>query len=130
MAADLNMSVEIIGMPIVREADGLAMSSRNSYLSPEERTSALCLSRSLAVVTDFYRNGVTSVTQLREKMLEILRAEPFAVIEYVEFRDKDTLEPVEHVSDDTLLALAVRIGKTRLIDNMLAGRGFPCREKC
>ena len=64
------------------------------------------------------------------QVLEILRAEPSAVIEYVEFRDKDTLEMVEHASDDTLLALAIRIGKTRLIDNMLAGRGFPCREKC
>ncbi len=62
--------------------------------------------------------------------MEILKAEPSVEVEYVEFRHKDTLENVDHVSDDTLLALAVRIGKTRLIDNMIAGRGFPCREKC
>ncbi len=130
MAADLNMNVEIIGMPIVREDDGLAMSSRNTYLSPEERKSALCLNRSLAAARENYERGVTAVAQLREKVLEILRAEPSAVIEYVEFRNKDTLETVEHAADDTLLALAVRIGETRLIDNMIAGRGFPCREKC
>jgi pantoate--beta-alanine ligase len=130
MVADLNMAVEIVGMPIVREADGLAMSSRNAYLSPEERKSALCLNRSLAAAADSYGKGVTSVELLREKVMEILKAEPSAVVEYVDFRHKDTLETVKHASDDTLLALAVRIGKTRLIDNMIAGRGFPCREKC
>ncbi len=130
MVADLNMDVEIVGMPIVREPDGLAMSSRNSYLSPEERKSASCLNRSLAATADNYGRGVTSSGLLREKVMEILAAEPSAVVEYVDFRNKDTLEPVERVSDDTLLALAVRIGKTRLIDNMIAGRGFPCREKC
>ncbi|HET6418809.1 MAG TPA: pantoate--beta-alanine ligase [Geobacteraceae bacterium] len=130
MVADLNMDVEIVGMPIVREADGLAMSSRNSYLSREERKSASCLNRSLAAVAYNYGRGVTSSGLLREKVMEILAAEPSAVVEYVDFRHKDTLEPVERVSDDTLLALAVRIGKTRLIDNMIVGRGFPCREKC
>jgi pantoate--beta-alanine ligase len=106
------------------------MSSRNAYLSPEERKSALCLYRSLAVAGDLYRGGESSVTLLREKVLEILRAEPYASVEYVEFRHRDTLEEVERATDDTLLALAVRIGKTRLIDNIIVGRGFPCKEGC
>ncbi len=130
MVADLNMDLEIVGMPIVREADGLAMSSRNSYLSPEERKSALCLSRSLDAVNKEYGNGVKSVEQLRKIVFGVLESEPSAVVEYVDFRHKDTLEEVENAFGDTLLALAVRIGKTRLIDNMVIGKGFPCREKC
>ena len=130
MTADLNMNIEIVGMAIVRDSDGLAMSSRNSYLSAEERKSALSLSRALSVLDDCYRKGQTSVAVLREKVMEILLAEPFATVEYVEFCDKDTLEAVENASDDTLLAMAVRIGKTRLIDNMILGKGFPCKEKC
>ncbi len=130
MVADLNMGVEIMGMPIVREADGLAMSSRNSYLSPEERKSALCLSRSLGAVSYEYANGVKSVQQLRKIVVEIIESEPLAVVEYVDFRHKDTLEEIADACGDTLLALAVRIGKTRLIDNMVIGKGFPCREKC
>jgi pantoate--beta-alanine ligase len=130
MVADLNMDVEIVGMPIVREADGLAMSSRNTYLSPAERKSALCLHRSLAAVSESYRKGVSSVAVLREKVLEIMRTEPSASIEYVEFRNPLTLEEVDSASDETLLALAVKLGKTRLIDNTVLGRGFPCSEKC
>ena len=130
MVADLNMDVEITGMPIVREADGLAMSSRNAYLSPEERKSALCLCRSLAGASELYREGVFSVDVLREKVMEILRAESSASVEYVEFRHQHTLEEVDNASDETLLALAVKIGKTRLIDNTILGRGFPCSEKC
>jgi pantoate--beta-alanine ligase len=130
MVADLNMDVDIAGMPIVREADGLAMSSRNTYLSQEERKSALSLSRSLAVASESYRKGVSSVTVLREKVMEVLRAEPSACVEYVEFRDQLTLDEVDSASDETLLALAVKLGKTRLIDNTILGRGFPCNEKC
>jgi pantoate--beta-alanine ligase len=130
MVADLNMTVEIVGMPIVRESDGLAMSSRNTYLSAEERKSALCLSRALHEVDDCYKHGQLSAKALCDKVMEILRAEPSATVEYAEFRNKDTLEVVEYASDDTLLAMAVRIGKTRLIDNMILGRGFPCKERC
>jgi pantoate--beta-alanine ligase len=130
MVADLNMDVEIVGMPIVREADGLAMSSRNSYLSPEERKSALCLSRCLAAVSDQYGKGVKRVEMLRKTAMDVLDSEPSAAVEYADFRHKDTLEEVDNACDDTLLALAVRIGKTRLIDNMVIGKGFPCREKC
>lgn len=130
MVADLNMNVEVVGMPIIREPDGLAMSSRNAYLSPEERTSALCLCRSLAAVSELYGAGETRVSALRDKAMGILHGEAAATVEYAEFRHMDTLEEVEQASDGTLLALAVRIGKTRLIDNMILGRGFPCRERC
>jgi len=121
MVVDLNIPVEIIGMPIVREADGLAMSSRNSYLSPEERISALCLFRSLAAAGALYRQGEKDAGALRERVMAVIGAEPAAVVEYVELKDGDTLEEVREADDRTLLALAVRIGRTRLIDNCILG---------
>lgn len=121
MAADLNMDVDIVGMPIVREADGLAMSSRNAYLGPEERKNALCLSRSLAAVRVLFRGGERTVAALREKVLRIIGEVPGAVIDYADFRDSDTLEAVETVDGRTLIALAVKIGTTRLIDNCVLG---------
>jgi pantoate--beta-alanine ligase len=130
MTADLNMNIEIVGMAIVRESDGLAMSSRNSYLTAEERSSALGLSRALSLVDGYYRQGQVAVAALREKVLEVLLAEPSATVEYVTFCQKDSLETVAEAADDTLLAMAVRIGKTRLIDNMILGKGFPCKERC
>ncbi len=121
MTADLNLPVEIVGMPIVREADGLAMSSRNAYLSVEERRSALCLSRALNDARQRYRQGTMAVTELLAGVLAIIGAEPKGVIDYAECRDAETLEEVTTAGDDTLLALAVRIGTTRLIDNCLLG---------
>lgn len=121
MTDDLNLPVQIIGMPIVREADGLAMSSRNSYLSPEERQSALCLSRSLSAVRNRYMAGVTSVIELSRLAWEIIGAEPAAQIDYLDFRDGLTLAPTTVATDSTLLALAVKIGSTRLIDNCVLG---------
>ena len=121
MTADLNLPVEIVGMPIVREADGLAMSSRNAYLSADERQSARCLSRAINRAREQYRRGTTDITELRAGVLSLIGAEPRAVIDYAEFRDGETLEEVTIAGDDTLLALAVRIGKTRLIDNCLLG---------
>jgi pantoate--beta-alanine ligase len=121
MVVDLNIPVEIIGMPIVREADGLALSSRNSYLSPEERISALCLFRSLAAAGALYRQGEKDAGALRERVMAVIGAEPAAVVEYVELKDGDTLEEVREADDRTLLALAVRIGRTRLIDNCILG---------
>lgn len=121
MAADLNIPVEIIGMPIVREADGMAMSSRNSYLSPTERKSALCLSRSLEAVKALYLGGERDPFILRERAMEVIGAEAAAVVDYVELRDGDSLEEIASADDRTLLALAVRIGKTRLIDNCILG---------
>ena len=121
MAADLNMAVDIVGMPIVREPDGLAMSSRNAYLSPPERMSALCLSRALGEAGDLYRGGMRDVGALRERVVAVIAAEPSAMADYVEFRDGETLEEVTLAAERTLLALAVKIGKTRLIDNRILG---------
>jgi pantoate--beta-alanine ligase len=121
MASDLNMAIDIVGMPIVREADGLAMSSRNAYLSAAERQSALCLNRAINRAREQYRQATTNVAALRAGVLSLIGAEPRAVIDYAEFRDGGTLEEVTTAGDDTLLALAVKIGKTRLIDNCILG---------
>jgi pantoate--beta-alanine ligase len=121
MTSDLNMALEIVGMPIVREADGLAMSSRNAYLSADERQSALCLSRAINRAREQYRQETTEVAALRAGVLSLIGAEPQAVIDYAEFRDGGTLEEVTNAGENTLLALAVNIGKTRLIDNCILG---------
>jgi pantoate--beta-alanine ligase len=121
MASDLNMPVDVIGMPIIREPDGLAMSSRNKYLSPGERTSALCLSRALQSVRAAYLAGEHDAERLKQMVQGIIMAEPAAIIDYAELRHEETLEEVATVDDRTLLALAVRIGATRLIDNCVLG---------
>lgn len=121
MIADLNMDVEIVGMPIVRESDGLALSSRNAYLSPQERAAALCLSRALASARKAWEQGERDAGRLREAMKGIIAAEPYAVIDYAELRHGATLEGVSTAESGTLAALAVKIGKTRLIDNTILG---------
>ena len=121
MTADLNFPVNIVGMPIVREADGLAMSSRNSYLSKSERQDALCLKRCIDQARSAYLSGVCARAALQSVAQEIVVAVPSAKIDYIEFCDCRTLEPVEIVNENTLMALAVRIGKTRLIDNTVLG---------
>jgi pantoate--beta-alanine ligase len=121
MVVDLNMPVEIIGMRIVRESDGLAMSSRNAYLSAEERTQALCLSDAIRSVRAAFAAGTTRVDDLQRTVRACIDKAPSAVIDYVEFRDSNTLEEVTSADESTLLALAVKIGKTRLIDNTLLG---------
>lgn len=121
MTADLNMGVEIVGMPIVREPDGLAMSSRNVYLSPEERQQALSISRAIRQIVWLYRNGERSAKRLRKVAISEINAKPAAEVNYVELRDGTTLEEVTTVDDATLLALAVKIGNTRLIDNCILG---------
>jgi pantoate--beta-alanine ligase len=121
MVADLNMAVEIVGMPIVREADGLAMSSRNSYLSPDERQRALCLVGAIRRVRELFRGGEQRVEALRRAALEVIDSGDPTSIDYVEFRHCTTLEAVDRATDSTLLALAVRFGTTRLIDNCLLG---------
>jgi pantoate--beta-alanine ligase len=130
MVFDLNMDVEVVGLPTVREPDGLAMSSRNSYLSMAERKSALCLSRALDAASSLFLSGENSVARLREAVLGILEGEPAARIDYVEFRCGENLEEVERADERTVLALAVRIGATRLIDNVMVGRGVTWKEKC
>jgi len=121
MTADLNIPTEIVGMPILRESDGLAMSSRNVYLSPTERQSALCLSRALTAARTLYSSGERRIQPLRQRVTEIIMADPAVTIEYVDFRHGDTLDEVVVADDRTLLALAIKIGRTRLIDNRILG---------
>jgi len=121
MTADLNVPVEIVGMPIVREADGLAMSSRNSYLSPSERQSALCLFSAIKLARELFAGGERSVDVLVRATRAVIEQESAATIEYVEFRDGTTLHEQEVADRRTLLALAVKIGQTRLIDNTVLG---------
>ena len=119
MVKDLNMNVEVITGPIVREADGLAMSSRNVYLTEEERKAALVLSRSLRDVQHRLLAGEKDAGQLRAFLEARIAAEPLADIEYISICDAGTLQEVDIVSGAVLIALAVRFGKTRLIDNIL-----------
>lgn len=122
MVRDLSMDVEIIGHPIVREADGLALSSRNAYLTTAERQAAVCLSRSLCKADRLMRRGETSARALRCLVRSELEKEPLAQVEYVKLCDAETLEDIDKVDDTALLALAVRFGKARLIDNRLLRR--------
>jgi pantoate--beta-alanine ligase len=121
MTVDLNLPVEIVGMPIVREPDGLAMSSRNSYLSPAQRQQALCLYRSVQRVRQLFKNGETAVERLLAEARSEIGAVAGAEIDYLELRDGRSLQLVTQAGADTLLALAVRIGSTRLIDNTVLG---------
>ena len=119
MTADLNMPVEIVGMPIVREPDGLAMSSRNAYLSVQERVDALCLKMAIDSVKKAFRGGITSSLELKNIALQAISKAETASVDYIVFCDSNTLESVEQAGSTTLMALAVKIGKTRLIDNSI-----------
>ena len=119
LVRDLNFDIEIVGHPIVREADGLAMSSRNVYLSPGERRAALCLSRGLSRAACMVQRGETRGRVITEAVRAGIDKEPLARVQYVTLCDSATLEPVVEIQDSALLALAVRIGKTRLIDNQI-----------
>lgn len=121
MVKDFNFDVEIVGMPIVREADGLAMSSRNARLDAVQRGQALCLYRSILAAKDVFQKGERSVAALRRTALAVIEAESAAQLDYLEFRDPDSLLPLENADERTLLALAVRVGTVRLIDNTLLG---------
>jgi pantoate--beta-alanine ligase len=122
MVKDLNFDLEVIVCPIVREPDGLAMSSRNVNLSPAERQAATVLFRSLSAATSAFVNGVRDAGMLREKMKENMQPEPLINPQYLSCADPDTLQELEgEVSGQALLSMAVFIGKTRLIDNMLIG---------
>jgi len=121
MTRDLNFPIEIVVCPIIREADGLAMSSRNTYLSPEERQAATILFRALTAAKSAYERGERSAESLRKIMAEIIASEPLAKMQYVSVADYDTLEELETVTGKTLLSMAVFMGKTRLIDNFVIG---------
>lgn len=122
MVRDLNMPLEIIGCPIIREADGLAKSSRNTYLSAEERQAALCLSRGLRKGKAAMDAGETDAAKVKAIITAEIEAEPLSRIDYVEIVDWNNLEPVASTEGSILTAIAVYIGKTRLIDNFIIER--------
>lgn len=117
MVRDLNFGIEIVGCPIVREPDGLALSSRNTYLNTEERKAALVLSQALKLGKDMMESGETDAVKIRKAMVEHIEKEPLARIDYVEIVDADSLESVQKIENKVLTAMAVYIGNTRLIDN-------------
>lgn len=119
MVKDLNVDTEIVGCPIVREADGLAKSSRNTYLNPDERKAALILSRSLKLGRELIENGETDAKAVIKAITDSINTEPLAKIDYVDVVDFDTITPVDKIGKSVLVAIAVYIGKTRLIDNFI-----------
>ena len=119
MVRDLNMDIEIVGCPIVREEDGLAKSSRNTYLNEEERKAALILSQSIFLGQKMVQEGETDAAKIKAAMVEKIQSEPLARIDYVEIVDGLSMQPVDTVQSPTLAAIAVYIGKTRLIDNFI-----------
>ena len=119
MTRDLNFPIEIVVCPIVREPDGLAMSSRNVYLEPEQRKAATVLYRALTAARNLYENGERNAEGLRQIMREVIASEPLAQMQYVSCADYDTLTELETVTGKTLLSMAVFMGKTRLIDNLV-----------
>ena len=122
MVNDLNFNLEIVGCPIIREEDGLAKSSRNTYLSPEERQAALILSKSLERGRELIEAGERDAETIKQAITDLIQTEPLARIDYVELVDWNTLEPVERIEGPVLNAIAVYIGKTRLIDNHIYER--------
>lgn len=119
MVRDLNMNVEVVGCPIIREADGLAKSSRNTYLSEEERKAGLVLSQAVKLGQKLVAEGENSAAAVTGAMSELISAEPLAKIDYVSMVSWDSIEPVETIEGPVLVAMAVYIGKTRLIDNFI-----------
>ncbi|WP_462268413.1 pantoate--beta-alanine ligase [Desulfobacter sp.] len=121
MVKDLDFNIQIIGGEIIREEDGLAMSSRNAYLTPEQRASAVCLSRAISLLKQRVAQGVRSVPDLVREAETFILAFDHTRIDYIELCHPRTLEPVDTVQAETLVALAVQVGKSRLIDNALIG---------
>lgn len=119
MVHDLNMPISVHGCPIVREPDGLAKSSRNTYLNPEERTSALVLSKAIKLGQSMVVDGETDCDKITSAMKALIDAEPLAKIDYVKIVDFKTIKPVDTIKVPILCAIAVYIGKTRLIDNFI-----------
>ena len=121
MVRDLNFPLEIVVCPTTREPDGLAMSSRNVYLNPDQRKAATVLFRSLSAAKDLYEAGERDAEKVRGKMKEVLTTEPLAEVQYVSCADYDSLEELDEIKGKALLSMAVFIGKTRLIDNFVLG---------
>ncbi len=119
MVADLNMNLKVVTLPTIREPDGLAMSSRNTYLNPEERKAALVLYRALKLAQKLWSAGETDAARIRREMLALIKKEPLARVDYVSLVDAETLEELDKIKPSTLASLAVKIGTTRLIDNVV-----------
>jgi len=119
MVSDLNMNLEVVAVPTVREPDGLALSSRNAYLNPEERRAALVLWKALCLAQELWDKGERSADRLRQEMTSLIESEPLARIDYVSVADQDSLEELEEIDRAALVSMAVWIGKTRLIDNIM-----------
>ena len=122
MVRDLSFGIEIVGCPIVREEDGLAKSSRNTYLSADERKAAVVISKSLKAGQEMIEKGETDTAKIIASITAMIESEPLAKIDYIKAVDADSIEPVDTVSGRILFAAAVYIGKTRLIDNFIAER--------
>jgi pantoate--beta-alanine ligase len=119
MAVDLDMDLEVVTLPTVREPDGLAMSSRNTYLNPEQRRAATVLYQALSLARELWTQGETGAGEVRHQMAELIRREPLAAIDYVSIADAGTLEELDRIEPPALVSLAVKIGRTRLIDNIV-----------
>jgi pantoate--beta-alanine ligase len=119
MVADLNMGIEVVVVPTVRENDGLAISSRNIYLSPRERKAATILFKALTLARQLHQGGEKDAGKIRRQMTSLIQKEPLAQIDYVSFADAEALEELDLIDRPAMVSLAVRIGKVRLIDNML-----------
>jgi pantoate--beta-alanine ligase len=129
LIADLNFDIDLVVAPTVREADGLAMSSRNTYLSPAERRAAPVLRRALDLAESLWESGERSTASIRTRMLDLLAAEPLARVDYVSVANPGTLDELERIERRALVSLAVRIGTTRLIDNTVLPPGSPLIER-
>lgn len=125
MARDLNFDIEVRGGPIVREEDGLAMSSRNSYLTPEQRKSAGCLHQSLALAQELVAQGERDPHRIIGRARALIQSQPDTDIDYIAITDPQTLEEVEQINGPVLMALAVKVGKPRLIDNAILNGPLP-----
>ena len=129
MVADLNMNLEIVALPTVREPDGLAMSSRNTRLNPEQREAALVLHQALALAQELYTGGERNAERIRQEMIALIQKQPLASIDYVSVANAETLDELDKVKPPALVSLAVRIGRTRLIDNVVLGLNYTRKRK-
>jgi pantoate--beta-alanine ligase len=125
MVNDLKLNVEVVPCPTVRETGGLAMSSRNVYLSPDERRAALILFRALSLSERLWRSGERDATKLRDRLHILMAREPLASVDYISAAHPETLQELESMDGPTLISLAIRIGETRLIDNLVVGEKRP-----
>ena len=119
MVADLNMNLDIVTVPTVREPDGLAMSSRNTYLNPQQRQAAVVLFQALSLAQQLWSQGERNAQLLRQEMIALIQKQPLATIDYTSLADTETLDELDKVSPPALVSLAVKIGSTRLIDNIV-----------